>query len=238
MFYDIYGVLYMITMMKLFTQESKFFWYYTQSKLSRGKLDPYKNIFSSKPVMVVPGMGSTDLSTRSLRGFLQSTGLNTYGWEQGRNHGNLRKMLPPLEEHISSLAQKTEPVILIGWSLGGILSREIARKIPQHVKAVCCLGSPIVGGAQHTIYAPLYKRWGFDLTELARKSEQMERVSLSVPSHVIYSKNDAIVHWEACLDPYNSHTTQKEVTAPHFSLGFSIEVYQEIARWLEDILGD
>ena len=129
-------------------------------------------------------------------------------------------------------------MILIGWSLGGILSREIARKIPQHVKAVCCLGSPIVGGAQHTIYAPLYKRWGFDLTELARKSEQMESVSLSVPSHVIYSKNDAIVHWEACLDPYNSHTTQKEVMAPHFSLGFSIEVYQEIARWIEEILGD
>ena len=32
--------------------------------------------------------------------------MNAYGWEQGRNHGNLRKMLPPLEEHISSLVQK------------------------------------------------------------------------------------------------------------------------------------
>ena len=50
---------------------------------------------------------------------------------------------------------------------------------------------------------------------------------------MIYSKNDGIVHWEACLDPYNS-IPQKEVTAPHFSLGFSIEVYQEIARWLEE----
>ena len=74
--------------------------------------------------------------------------------------------------------------------------------------------------------------------EIAKKSEQRESVPLSVPSHVIYSKNDGIVHWEACLDPYNSHTTQKKVTAPHFSLGFSIEVYQEIVRWLEEILGD
>lgn len=228
----------MITMMKLFTQEPKFLWYYTQSKLSKGKLEPYKNIFPSNPVVVVPGMGGSDVSTRSLRAFLHFTGLNAYGWEQGRNHGNLRKMLPPLEEHISVLAQKNEPVILIGWSLGGILSREIARKIPQHVKAVCCLGSPIVGGVQHTIYASLYNRRGFDLAEIAQKFEQRERVPLSVPSHVIYSKNDGIVHWEACLDPYNSHTTQKEVTAPHFSLGFSIEVYQEIARWLEEILGD
>ena len=228
----------MITMMKLFTQEPKFLWYYTQSKLSKGKLEPYKNIFPSKPVMVVPGMGGSDLSTRSLRTFLHSTGLTVYGWKQGRNHGNLRKMLPPLEEHISSLAQNSEPLVLIGWSLGGILSREIARRIPQHVKAVCCLGTPIVGGAQHTIYASLYKRRGFDLTEIAQKFEQRERVPLSMPSHVIYSKNDGIVHWEACLDPYNSHTTQKEVTAPHFSLGFSIEVYLEIARWLEEILGD
>ena len=228
----------MITMMKLFTQEPKFLWYYIQSKLSKGKLGPYKNIFPAKPVVVVPGMGSSDLSTRSLRTFLRSTGLNTYGWEQGRNHGNLSKMLLPLEEHISSLAQKNEPVILIGWSLGGILSREIARRVPQHVKAVCCLGTPIVGGAQHTIYASWYKRKGFDLAEIAQKFEQRERVPLSMPSHVIYSKNDAIVHWEACLDPYNSHTTQKEVTVPHFSLGFSIEVYQEIARWLEEILGD
>ena len=197
-----------------------------------------KNIFPSKPVVVVPGMGGSDLSTRSLRVFLRSTGLTAYGWEQGRNHGNLRKMLPPLEDHISSLAEKNEPLILIGWSLGGILTREIARRIPQHVKAVCCLGTPIVGGAQHTIYASLYKRRGFDLAEIAQKFEQRERVPLSVPSHVIYSKNDGIVHWGACLDPYNSHTTEKEVTAPHFSLGFSIEVYQEIARWLEEILGD
>ena len=50
-----------------------------------------------------------------------------------------------LEEHISSLALKNEPVILIDGVSEEFESRNSCR-VPQHVKAVCCLGTPIVGG--------------------------------------------------------------------------------------------
>ena len=78
---------------------------------------------------------------------------------------------------------------------------------------------------------------GFDLDAVAKRAEEREVVPLVVPCHSIYSKKDGVVDWEASMDKYNSHTTHAEVQTPHFSMGFSIEVYQELVRWLGGIYG-
>ena len=70
---------------------------------------------------------------------------------------------------------------------------------------------------------------------VAKRAESREKVPLEVPCHAIYSKNDGVVHWEASMDEYNTHTTHAEVKTPHFSMGYSVEVYREIVRWLEEI---
>ena len=226
-------------MMKFFLQESKFPFYFSQFYLKKGFSD-FHNLYPQKPVMVVPGMWTSDAYTQSLRSALSLTGLDVQGWELGKNHGDIKRLVPLLVDRITTLSTSTEgesiePVTMIGWSLGGILSREVARIIPEHVKAVCCIGSPIVGGPKHTIYANYYKRMGFDLDAVAKRAERREKVPVSVPCHAIYSKNDGIVHWEASMDKYNNHTTHTEVKTPHFSMGYSVEVYQEIVRWLGEI---
>jgi pimeloyl-ACP methyl ester carboxylesterase len=226
--------------MNLLFQEPKILLYYAQLKLTQLKHTKItrreqRNRFPSKPILVIPGMASSDVSTKYLRKYLDETGLLTYGWGLGRNNGQLSRLIPLLVKRIAKLSEESEPLTLVGWSLGGILGREIARQIPQHVKAICCLGTPIVGGPKHTIYASYYKRKGFDLVDLSDRAQRREEIPLIVPSHVIYSKNDGIVEWEACIDPYNSHTTHTEVQTPHFSMGFSLEVFDEMLRWLEHI---
>lgn len=222
-------------MFKFITQEIKFPYYFTQFQLKRKGFIQYRDRYTQKPIMVVPGMWTSDAYTKPLRSSLALTGASVHGWNLGKNTGDIKKLIPQLVEKVTTLSEKSEPVTMIGWSLGGILSREVARQIPQHVRAVCCIGSPIVGGPKHTIYAAYYNRLGFDMDAVAKRAEQREVVPLSVPCHAIYSKNDGVVDWEASMDKYNAHTTHAEVDTPHFSMGYSVEVYRELIRWLGGI---
>lgn len=211
---------------------SIFQYYRTQQNLL-----PFHNTFSKHPVIVLPGLGASDSSTKALRGFLRKTGLWVYGWKQGYNHGRVGKLLPSIIDHAAQVyAKHDQKVILIGWSLGGLIAREVARQIPKYIQGVCTMGSPLIGGPKHTLYAPLYKKMGHDLEKTAEIIHNREKEPLLVPSQVMYSKKDGIVHWEACLDHHNPHTTHAEVQAPHFSMGTSPEIFIALHNWLKTIL--
>ena len=161
-------------MFKFITQEIKFPYYFTQFQLKRKGFIQYRDRYPQKPIMVVPGMWTSDAYTKPLRSSLALTGAAVHGWGLGKNTGDIKKLVPLLIEQVTRLSHHYEPVTMIGWSLGGILSREVARQIPESVRAVCCIGSPIVGGPKHTIYAPYYHRLGFDMDAVARRAEQRE----------------------------------------------------------------
>jgi hypothetical protein len=50
----------------------------------------------------------------------------------------------------------------------------------------------------------------------------------------IYSRRDAVVKWEACIDHYNPHCEHIEVDASHLSLGFDPRVLQVVRRAIEE----
>ena len=188
-------------------------------------------------MLVIPGFGAADTSTYFLRKFLTNTGLQVYGWKLGKNDGNIGRVIQPLTTKITEISNAySEPVILIGWSLGGIIARELSRISPKEVRGICCLGSPIIGGPSYTVYAPLLRYLKRDLSKISQIVHKRESVPIRVPSHVIYSKNDGIVHWEACIDSFNAHTTHTEINTPHFSMGTSTELYCELLRWLRTIV--
>src|SRR5260221_540964 len=82
-------------------------------------------------VLVVPGLLASDVSTGVLRRFLRRLGYDAAGWDLGRNRGPTDQVVDELPRVLSALAQRTgRPVSLIGWSLGGIYARELARQHP------------------------------------------------------------------------------------------------------------
>ena len=84
-------------------------------------------------VLVLPGLLASDNSTALLRRFLRLLGYQVRGWRLGRNVGPTDQVLDELPRQLSALASQTGgPVSLIGWSLGGIYAREIARQQPRH----------------------------------------------------------------------------------------------------------
>jgi pimeloyl-ACP methyl ester carboxylesterase len=103
------------------------------------------------PVLVLPGLIASDVSTRPLRAFLRNRGYAASGWRQGRNLG-LRPgvqhaMIDLLEEMNDIHGRK---VSLVGWSLGGLYARQLAKMMPERVRSVITLGSPFAGPPRST----------------------------------------------------------------------------------------
>ncbi len=94
-------------------------------------------------VLVFPGLLAGDASTAPLRSFLRWLGYDVRGWDLGRNHGPTEAVLAGLPRALLDHAERSgRPVSLIGWSLGGVYAREMARSHPHHVRQVITLGSP------------------------------------------------------------------------------------------------
>src|ERR1043165_8758491 len=103
------------------------------------------------PVLVLPGLMASDTSTRPLRSFLKSRGYAVSGWRQGRNlglcHGVQNAMVDLVHELNDAHGRK---VSLVGWSLGGLYARQLAKMMPERVRSVITLGSPFAGSPRST----------------------------------------------------------------------------------------
>jgi len=184
-------------------------------------------------VLVFPGFGAGDFSTLILRNYLGYLGYNSAGWQQGVNMGDVMAMIDQLTRAVRKEAERTQqPLILIGWSLGGYLAREVARELPGMVSQVLTMGSPIIGGPKYTRVAALFKSSGMSLDMIEQAIEVRDQVPLTLPITNIYSKNDGVVAWEACMDHKSPAVEHFEVNATHLGLGISADVFRIVARQL------
>src|SRR6195952_4806499 len=103
------------------------------------------------PVLVLPGLVASDTSTRPLRSFLQSRGYAVSGWRQGRNLGLREGVQHAMVDLVHELNDKHgRKVSLVGWSLGGLYARQLAKMMPARVRSVITLGSPFAAGPKAT----------------------------------------------------------------------------------------
>ncbi|MDB4511979.1 alpha/beta hydrolase [Arenicella sp.] len=116
-------------------------------------------------------------------------------------------------------------VILLGWSLGGYIAREVARDLPNQVAHVITLGAPVIGGPKYTAAARYFSRKGFDLDWIEIESEKRNSKPIQQAITAIYSKSDAIVDWRATIDKINPNVEHIEVSAAHLGMGFSQKVW-------------
>ena len=155
------------------------------------------------PVLVLPGLGGSDLSTRPLRWFLRRAGYRAYGWDLGRNTGVSRRMASSLDKRLAELVDHHgRSVSLVGWSLGGVYAAHLAAHAPHRVRSVVTLGSPLRG-------AP--------------------RAPDGVPTTSVYSRTDAIVPWRASVVPTRPGSENVEVRGSHLGLGHNPAVLIVVA---------
>lgn len=173
------------------------------------------------PVIVLPGLATSDRSTVALRTFLKSKGYDVYGWELGRNLGPLPGIERRMIENVKRVHEETgRKVSLVGWSLGGIYARQLAKTLPDHVRQVITLGSPFNGDPRSTNAWRLYE---FASGHKVDNREAHMGGALAdappVPSTAIYSRTDGICAWQTCLEDPSETTDNIEVQASHCGLG-------------------
>jgi dienelactone hydrolase len=172
-------------------------------------------------VLVLPGLLASDVSTAVLRRFLRRLGYDAAGWDLGRNRGPTDQVVEELPKVLSALAKRTgRPVSLIGWSLGGIYARELARRDPAQVRLVITLGSPfaLTDPRQSHADGAYQRRAHLHATGRLPTPEQMAQ-PLTVPSTAVYSRRDGIVSWQACIAPETSLHENVEVRCGHLGFG-------------------
>ena len=101
-----------------------------------------RDVGRGRAVMVIPAFLASDMATAQLRRTLRACGFRPFGWKQGPNLGANAAKFARLLRRIDIIAAAHGPVALIGWSLGGLYARELARRRPRQVSAVLTLGTP------------------------------------------------------------------------------------------------
>jgi len=180
-------------------------------------------------VVVFPGLAATDTSTVPLRGFLRGRGFDSRGWRLRRNFGPRAGVLDQSLEQVRELRRATgRPVSLIGWSLGGIYAREIAKLLPRDVRCVVTLATPFTGSPKETNVWRIYELMsGHSLDDPALLAQVREPPP--VPTTSIYSRTDGIVSWRCCVERDGPLVENIEVPASHFGIGMNPATWYAVA---------
>lgn len=97
-------------------------------------------------VMFLPGFATHPVRMRYMAKQLERAGHTVKRWGLGFNLGPTAERFVVLERRIEALSSRyQQPLVLVGWSLGGIFARELARRHPDKVSKVITMGSPFSG---------------------------------------------------------------------------------------------
>ena len=188
------------------------------------------------PVIVYPGLGGGAITTVRLRRYLGDCGFTVHDWQGGVNtgpEGVLDDWLGPLHDRVRELrAMHGRKVSLVGWSLGGIYARELAKLDAGLVRQVITLGTPFGALAQGNHAGTVFKILNRDRAHLPEDLERRLRTTPQVPTTAIFSKTDGIVAWQGCVERRTASSESVEVNASHLGMGTHPQVLRIVANRL------
>ena len=183
------------------------------------------------PVLVLPGLVASDTSTQPLRDFLNNRGYAAHGWRQGRNFGlrdGVREAIVDVVQELND--SHGRKVSLVGWSLGGLYARQLAKVMPERVRSVITLGSPFAGPPRSTNAWRVY-----ELASGRRADEEDPHFGSRlaepppVPTTAIFSRTDGICAWRGCMEKTSAKSESIEVESSHCGMGHHPAVVYAVA---------
>jgi pimeloyl-ACP methyl ester carboxylesterase len=192
----------------------------------RGPLD-------GQPVLVIPGFLCSDQTTFSLRRELAHAGYRVHGWKLGWNLGAREDTLDRLRERVESLNHE-RPIVIVGWSLGGLYAREYARYHPEQVRAIITLGSPFSGDPRQNNVWQLYERVAkhpVDQPPIPRITDKPP-----VPHLAIWSRRDGLIAPRAARGLEHERDEEVEVSCHHMAFGVSKRAARQVVREIDTFL--
>mgnify|MGYP001190926698 FL=1 len=191
-------------------------------------------------VLVLPGFMASDYSTAPLRSLLCDLGYDAVGWKLGRNVRVDNARIEAMMGCVEDLHRRTNgKVSIVGWSLGGVFARELAKMAPEKVRAVISLGSPISDDRGHTNAARLFEYLNGEEPEPMQGGNFRQLAEAPpVPTTSILTRSDGVVHWRGSVQCGDREDCENiEVLASHCGLGVNPAAVYAIADRLAQAEG-
>jgi pimeloyl-ACP methyl ester carboxylesterase len=181
------------------------------------------------PVIIFPGLGTDGRSVATLRAHCRTLGYDAVDWGQGFNtgpKGNLDDWLKVLKLQVADLLDRhTQQATLIGWSLGGLYAREIAKLMAPRIRHVITIGTPFNADADHTNVGWMFRLLSGTSPAIDSVMSQRLRTPPPMRTTAIYSRSDGVVAWQTCRHDKSSLLVQDiEVNSSHIGMGWNREV--------------
>ncbi|MEO8889416.1 MAG: alpha/beta hydrolase, partial [Jatrophihabitantaceae bacterium] len=127
----------------------------------------------------------------------------------------------------------------VGWSLGGIYGRELARDHTDQVRQVITLGSPFaLTDSRQSRADGAFRRRAHDHARDGRvPTREQVRRPIPVPSTAVYSRADGIVGWQTCVEPSGAAHENVAVRCGHLGFGVDAATYWVVADRLAQPAG-
>ena len=210
----------------------EFAWLFARFWHGFGRLGP-RGPEDGPPALVIPGFIATDRTTMALRKALAEAGWRVHGWNMGWNRGARADTIEQLGRRLDE-ASGGRPVLLVGWSLGGVFARELARAFPDKVRTVVTLGSPFSGDPKQNNVWRLYE-WvaGHKVDEppIPRITDKPP-----VPHLAIWSRRDGIVAARAARGLEGERDKEVEMRCTHMAFGVSRRTVRQVVREIDNFL--
>jgi hypothetical protein len=187
-------------------------------------------------VLVIPGFVAHDRTTEALRSALADSGWRVHGWEMGMNLGVRADTVERLRQRLDTIGHH-DPILVVGWSLGGLFARELARAVPERIRAVVTLGSPFSGDAKQNNVWRIYEfiaRHKVDEPPIPRITDKPP-----VPHLALWSRKDGLIAPRSARGLEDERDKAVELDCTHMAFGISKkaarEAVHEIGKFLEEI---
>jgi pimeloyl-ACP methyl ester carboxylesterase len=179
------------------------------------------------PALVVPGFIANDRTTMELRRALAEGGWRVHPWGMGWNLGATEDIIERLAKRIEEIWDGRK-ILIVGWSLGGVFARELARAVPDKVEAVVTLGSPFSGDARWNNVWRLYERIAGHKVDNPPVQRIFEKPP--VPTLAIWSARDGIVAVRAAKGLADESDEAVELNCGHMAFGVSAKATRQVVR--------
>ena len=208
-------------------------WHFPRFLAGLGPLGP-RGPEDGPPALVIPGFLANDRTTMDFRRALARAGWRAHPWLLGLNNGAKANTMELMASRLDAIYDG-RPVLVVGWSLGGMFARELAWRCPDKIRAVVTLGSPFSGDYKtNTNVREIYERMAGHDVNAPPFERHLEKPP--VPCLAFWSRKDGVVAPAAARGAAGEVDASIEVEARHTGFVVNRPVMSRIVREIEAFL--